>query len=89
MTSETIEHRRSGKDAMQVEFRLDPSEGTGTFEGYLSLWDKVDSYQTRFIKRAYSRGGLEVAYALQDMHSLDSYTRDTLGMFKAIEDERG
>ncbi len=83
-----VEYRRSGKDAMKVEFRLQDA-GSGTFEGYLNYWGVRDSYDTEWHPQAWSRAGMDKAYPLQDMHATASYTRDTLGMFTAAEDESG
>lgn len=69
--------------------RLDMRVGEGeegTFEGYACLWNVTDSYGTRFVKGAFSAGGLDTsAYALLWMH--DPW--QVVGQFLAEEDNIG
>lgn len=74
--------------SVPLEFRF-AEEETGSFEGYLSIWDVTDSYGTRFLQGAYRSGGLdELPYPLLFMHDPDSVST-VIGVFNAAEDERG
>lgn len=62
------------------------ADDEGTFEGYGSIFDVVDSYGTRMLPGCWGRGGLdEQPYALLWMHNPDV----VLGTFTAREDDTG
>jgi HK97 family phage prohead protease len=70
-----------------AEFEIRSKAGVaGTFEGYANKWDLVDSYGTRFIRGAWSRGGLDgEPYPLLWMHS----PFEPGGTVRASEDSGG
>lgn len=69
----------------QIEVRA-AGDGPGTFEGWANLWDVLDSYGTRFLRGAWSAGGLDgEPYALLWMHD----ARQVIGSFTATERDLG
>lgn len=83
-----VEHRSIPVE--DSKWKFDPDTAEGTFSGYLSRFDAVDTYGTRMIHGCWQAGGLdpEQVYPLLDTHDRSSI-QNILGGFRATEDDDG